>query len=146
MPYPDLDPLDPLPLAFSCIPHKDAPGQRREPEQTSGSIFQGVLKPNIPDKAIEEGNWILAALPSRPPTTTKIHASQTTLQWLAEAFTWNVQPKSFQDVVPGYLYDFEDMFSKTSFDSLPEHKQWNHAIELVPDAEPSNCKVYKGTG
>ena len=36
----------------------------------------------------------------------------------------------------------KDVFSKTSFDSLPERKQWDHAIELVPDAEPSNCKVY----
>ena len=44
--------------------------------------------------------------------------------------------------MPDYLHDFEDMFSKTSFDSLPEHKQWDHAIELVPDAEPLNCKVY----
>ena len=34
------------------------------------------------------------------------------------------------------------MFSKTSFNSLSERKQWDHAIELVPDVEPSNCKVY----
>ena len=41
-----------------------------------------------------------------------------------------------------YLHDFKDIFSKTSFDSLPEYKQWDHVIELVPDVEPSNCKVY----
>ena len=64
------------------------------------------------------------------------------LQHLAEAFTWNVQPKSFQDAVPDYLYDFEDIFSKTSFDSLPLLMHWDHTIELVPDTEPSNCKVY----
>ena len=45
-------------------------------------------------------------------------------------------------MVPDYLYNFEDIFSKTSFDSLLEHKQWDHTIELVPDAEPLNCKVY----
>ncbi|KNZ74167.1 hypothetical protein J132_07691, partial [Termitomyces sp. J132] len=34
------------------------------------------------------------------------------------------------------------IFSNASFDSFPEHKQWDYAIELIPDAEPSSCKVY----
>jgi len=28
------------------------------------------------------------------------------------------------------------------FDSLSEHRFWDHAIELVPDSKPANCKVY----
>ena len=64
------------------------------------------------------------------------------LQHLIEAFTQNMQPKSFQDAVLDYLYDFKDVFSKTSFDSLPKYKQWDHTIALVPDIEPLNCKVY----
>ncbi|KNZ74467.1 hypothetical protein J132_06846, partial [Termitomyces sp. J132] len=47
-----------------------------------------------------------------------------------------------QDVVPLYLHAFEDMFSKASFDSLPECKRWDHAIKLLPDSAPSSCKVY----
>ncbi|KAG6872325.1 hypothetical protein C0995_010806 [Termitomyces sp. Mi166 len=38
--------------------------------------------------------------------------------------------------------NFENVFSKVSFDSLPEHKQWDYMIKLVPDTEPSSCKVY----
>jgi hypothetical protein len=34
------------------------------------------------------------------------------------------------------------VFNKESFDSLPEKQAWDHAIELVPDAKPANCKVY----
>ncbi|KNZ71728.1 hypothetical protein J132_07323 [Termitomyces sp. J132] len=34
------------------------------------------------------------------------------------------------------------MLSKASFDSLPEHKKWDHTIELLPDSTPSSCKVY----
>ncbi|KNZ76400.1 hypothetical protein J132_10510, partial [Termitomyces sp. J132] len=45
-------------------------------------------------------------------------------------------------IVLQYLHDFEDIFSKASFDSLLEHKQWDYAIELIPDAKPSSCKVY----
>ena len=78
-------------------------------------------EPDIPDEIIEEGDRILAALPLQLVSTIEIHASQTTSQCLAEAFTQNVQPKSFQDAVPDYLYDFEDVL--TSFDSLLEHKQ-----------------------
>ena len=34
------------------------------------------------------------------------------------------------------------MFSKESFDALPDSRPWDHAIELVPEKEPSGCKVY----
>jgi hypothetical protein len=29
-----------------------------------------------------------------------------------------------------------------SFDPLPDQKIWNHAIELIPGLNPTNCKVY----
>ncbi|GLB36986.1 putative retrotransposable element tf2 155 kda protein type 1-like [Lyophyllum shimeji] len=48
----------------------------------------------------------------------------------------------FRDAVPDYLHDFEDVFSKATFDELPERKQWDHAIELEPGSTPSSCKVY----
>ncbi|KAG5728678.1 hypothetical protein E4T56_gene18595 [Termitomyces sp. T112] len=48
----------------------------------------------------------------------------------------------FQDIVPSYLHAFEDVFSKASFDSLPKCKQWDHAIELLPNSAPSTCEVY----
>ena len=72
----------------------------------------------------------------------EIRASQTTSQRLAQAFAANAQPRTFRDAVPNHLHDFEDVFSKASFDSLPERKQWDHAIELLPDSKPANCKVY----
>ena len=34
------------------------------------------------------------------------------------------------------------MFSKESFDELPSSKPWDHTIELIPGADPANCKVY----
>src|SRR6266487_3103351 len=63
--------------------------------------------------------------------------------WLAEA--WHKQnnvPKTIPELVPQYLHDFEDVFAKSSFDSLPECKCWDHGIELVPGAQPSSCKIY----
>ena len=67
LPYPDLDLVDPLPLAFHCkeAPYKDACRDREDPkrEQTGSSSLPGTLEPDTPDKVIEEGDQILAALP-----------------------------------------------------------------------------------
>ena len=41
-----------------------------------------------------------------------------------------------------HLHDFHSVFSKDSFDELPETKPWDHAVELTPDASPKSCKVY----
>jgi len=57
-------------------------------------------------------------------------------------FHKNTKPKTFCDSVLTHLHDFEDMFAKSSFDALPNCKPWDHAIELIPDAKPVNCKVY----
>ncbi|KAG5719740.1 hypothetical protein E4T56_gene18551 [Termitomyces sp. T112] len=61
---------------------------------------------------------------------------------LAQVFAANAMPQEFQDVVPLYLHVFEDVFSKALFDLLLECKQWDHAIELLPDFTPSSYKVY----
>jgi len=44
--------------------------------------------------------------------------------------------------MPESLHDFEDIFNKESFDSLPDQCKWDHAIELEHDPEPGFCKVY----
>ena len=75
-----------------------------------------------------------------------IRATSTISQRLAEAFKRNNEsgpttsdPRSG---VPDYLREFDDVFSKESFDVLPESKPWDHAIELVPGEKPGGCKVY----
>ncbi|KNZ73012.1 hypothetical protein J132_01449 [Termitomyces sp. J132] len=88
------------------------------------------------------GDRIYATILGLPPAVVEIQASQTTSQCLAEAFAANSQPKPFHSTVPNHLHDFENVFSKASFDLLPERKQWDYAIELIPDAEPSSYKVY----
>jgi len=36
---------------------------------------------------------------------------------------------------------FKSVFAKEDFDILPEHRQWDHAIELIPGSEPKLSKV-----
>ena len=104
--------------------------------------FECTPDPESPDKAIKTGDRIYATMLQPLPTIAEIRASQTMSQQLAQAFAANSAPKLFRDAVPHHLQDFEDVFSKASFDSLPEHKQWDYTIELTPNAEPSSCKVY----
>ena len=44
--------------------------------------------------------------------------------------------------IPPHLQDFHLVFSKESFDKLPEAKPWDHTVELTSDASPKGCKVY----
>ena len=44
--------------------------------------------------------------------------------------------------IPEYLQEFEDVFSKETFDTLPPRKPWDHMIELEPGSKPTSCKVY----
>lgn len=92
---------------------------------------------------LEYGDRLIATV-LYPEETMHVQASSTISQELAMAAAkLNKEvPKGFHDIVPAYLHDFEDVFSKASFDSLPEHKKWDHAIELIPQAVSRSCKVY----
>ena len=45
-------------------------------------------------------------------------------------------------ILPDCVRGFKSVFAKEDFDVLPEHRQWNHAIELIPCSEPKSSKVY----
>ena len=68
-----------------------------------------------------------------------IQASSTISQRLVEAFQVNTEALT---PVLDYLKEFASMFSKQSFNILPEPKEWDHTIELRPGSTPSGCKVY----
>src|SRR5467141_3473802 len=85
---------------------------------------------------LEEGDRIWAT--GLLPKPEYIRATATVSQRLAQAFEANTEPT---DILP-YLREFHSVFSKESFDDLPESRPWDHAVELQPDATPKGCKVY----
>jgi len=66
------------------------------------------------------------------PVPAEIRATSSLSQRLAEAFKLNSEASA----------EFDSIFSKESFDALPESKKWDHAVELIPGEKASNCKVY----
>jgi hypothetical protein len=88
---------------------------------------------------IEDGDQLFATSLS-PPKSVDIRASSTISQPLAEAFKTN--SAMFAPPIPDYLGEFTSVFSKDSFDTLPESREWDHAIKITPGSKTSNCKVY----
>jgi hypothetical protein len=90
---------------------------------------------NGDNESLEEGNRTFMA--SIPTEAEFIHVVQTTSQHLAEAFHRNTIPKLFHNSVLTHIHNFEDVFSKALFNTLPTQKLWDHPIKLIPGAKPS---------
>ena len=45
-------------------------------------------------------------------------------------------------MVPPHFWGHMDVFAKKSFDSLPECRPWDHAIELTSDYQSPHRKLY----
>jgi hypothetical protein len=59
-----------------------------------------------------------------------VRALSTVSGHLAEALAKNSKPKGFEDIVLTTLHEYADVFSVTAFNSLPERRKWDHAMEL----------------
>src|SRR5271155_5594640 len=92
------------------------------------------------EDCLDQGDRIFAPGIFPPHPQEDIRASSTISTRLAEAF--KVNSEAALPSVPDYLHEFKDVFSKKSFDVLPEHKDWDHAIELIPGEKAASCKVY----
>jgi hypothetical protein len=71
-----------------------------------------------------------------------VRALSTVSGCLVEVFDKNSKPKGFEDIVPTSLHTYADVLSETAFDSLPERRKWDHAIELEHEPSPGFRKVY----
>jgi len=91
---------------------------------------------DTPDLEVEEGDRIFISYIH--PQEQFINATSTVSQKLAEeSHQQDDSPKkTFEELVPKHYHQFKGIFSKESFDRLPDRKPWDHAIELKPGSEP----------
>jgi len=75
-------------------------------------------------------------------TAEDLRAASTTSQKLAEGAYQSAEAQKEPFILPDCIRGFESIFAKKDFDILPEHRQWDHAIELIPGTEPKSSKVY----
>jgi len=76
------------------------------------------------------------------PDQVDLRAIATTSQCLAEEARCNAEAQAAATPLPTYVAEFQSVFTKEDFDILLEHCKWDHAIELIPGAEPKLSKVY----
>ena len=60
-----------------------------------------------------------------------------------EQSKWSI-PKTFEQSVPEHYRAYKDVFEEAVFNELPEHKPYDHAIELI-DHKPYCGKLYNMT-
>ncbi len=90
------------------------------------------------DRELEEGETILAIDFMQAILIRAHHANDLATNANAEKKT-----KMFEEMVPDWCRDFNNLFDKDNFDELPEPKMWGHAIKLIPNASANlDCKVY----
>ena len=53
------------------------------------------------------------------------------------------QERGIRAKLPQGLWDFQDVFEKENFDELPEHRQWDHAIELTQEPKQGNTRCIR---
>jgi hypothetical protein len=92
--------------------------------------FDNDLDSEVDNFTIEEDDHIFMTMVHPVDPHHFVHASSTVSRCLAEAFAKNSKPKGFEDIVPMTLHEYAGVFSKTAFNSLPEHRKWDHTIEL----------------
>jgi len=63
-------------------------------------------------------------------------------QCLTEGARCSAEAQAAATPLLAYIAEFRSVFAKEDFDILPEHRKWDHAIELTPGAEPKSLKVY----
>jgi hypothetical protein len=107
--------------------------------------FDDDLDSEVDDFAIEEDDCIFMTMVHPVDPYHFVRASSTVSGRLAEASAKDSKPKVFEDIVPTSLHAYADVFSETAFDSLPERRKWDHAIELEREPSPAFRKVYPMT-
>jgi len=87
-------------------------------------------EPKEAEEPIKPGDHIFAI--GLVPAPADIQATSSVSQRLAKAFKHNSEASVPSGrSVPEYLKEFDSIFSKESFDALPESKKWDHTVELL---------------
>jgi hypothetical protein len=111
----------------------------------TGLAFDNDLDSEVDNFTIEEDDRIVMAMVHLVDPHHFVYALSTVSRHLVEASAKNSKLKGFEDIMPTSLHTYADIFSETAFNSLPEHRKWDHAIELEPEPSSGFCKVYPMT-
>lgn len=92
---------------------------------------------NVEDEdTLEEGERLFI-LPEDVETIRTKYTSH-----IAEEDEYIKELKAKAPIPDRYIKDFSSIFEKSSFDTLPPQRKWDHTIELKDDGTPFTIKIY----
>ena len=94
-----------------------------------------------------EGNIILTGLEEWKQINKDLlfheRAAKVTMAQILAEKTVDTKKRTWQEIVPTRYHKFGKIFSEQASERFPEPRQWDHAIDLKPDAPTSiDCRVY----
>ncbi len=111
---------------------RDSPKVEAEDE-----FFEGMT--GVDDLKLDEGDRIFATAYRHQPVE-EVRMTSIVSQQIAEGHARNNAEK--EKTLPSVFWDFEDVFVKKSFDTLLDHWEWDHAIELTGNGKSPHRKLY----
>jgi len=90
----------------------------------------------------EQGDRLFMTRILLEPAAEDLRATSTISQKLAERARRALETRKGLLTLPDCAKGFESVFAKEDFDILLEHRQWDHAIELILGSEPKSSKIY----
>jgi hypothetical protein len=116
--------------------------ETEEEAQGKCPAFDNDLEFDADHIKIEEGDCVFMVMVHLVDPQHFVCASSMVSGRLAEASAKNSMLKGFHEIDPTALHSYEDVFSKTAFNTLPQHQKWDHAIELEYEPSPGPQKVH----
>jgi hypothetical protein len=111
-----------------------------------GTIAIGPQDPQVEQIAASRGKrqqWWKARILEDPSETLWCAAGFTYSTDLAEQANKAKVKRTFEEIVPAEYRQYADVFSEVESERLPEHKPYDHAIDLKPETpETIQSKVY----
>jgi len=90
----------------------------------------------------EQGDRLFITRILSEPAAKDLHTTSMISQKLVEGARRASETRKGLLTLPDCAKGFESVFAKKDFDILLEHRQWDHAIELISGLEPKSSKVY----
>jgi len=90
----------------------------------------------------EQGDRLFMTRILLEPAAEDLRAISTISQKLVEGACRASETRKGLLTLPDCVKGFESVFAKEDFNILPEHRQWDHVIELILGSEPKSSKVY----
>ena len=54
----------------------------------------------------------------------------------------NQEKRTWEEIVLKHYLPYKEVFERQTFNQLPPRRPWDHAIELIPNAKMTDCKIY----